>query len=157
MVDVSDSYSGYAVFKYQPNPESSGKELGVVSIGGGTVINVKDVTGINTNDSYINNGCISPDGSWIAARSTQATTAHNLFIMTSDGSEWRVLDTGSISALTECQFHPDGKSIIFTGLDTSLSQDSRKTELYAVDLDKENPNIRNLTNTQDLSEQNPRM
>jgi hypothetical protein len=149
-VEVSD-FGDRVAFEYNPDFDTV---LGSVSPDGGAVVNLTAASGLELYPEY---ACISPDGNWVVTIGVDMTHPQNplrLALIKSDGSEARWLDTGNITPVyNHIDFTLDGRSVAFVGADTTVPADRRYSDIFAVDIDVDQPNLRNLTNTDTISEQ----
>ncbi|MCD6475986.1 MAG: choice-of-anchor D domain-containing protein [Anaerolineaceae bacterium] len=141
------------LFDYTPTSGSYSAVPCVVSPNGG---NLKQLSTPPSWEEYIaaENAAISPDGSWIAYPKgiLSENSQMGIAFIRSDGSDYHWVNLGDLGVIPgpTISFLANGKSIIFTGA-VAMQNDSQ-LDLYLLNVDKDRPNLRNLTNTPDKDE-----
>ena len=151
-IDVSHS-GNMIMFEYTP-PDESKRVLRTVPSNGGGVVELGKGSDLTLHNST---AVISPDGNWVAAVAggVQDNTIGIAFIRT-DGGDYHWVDTGEEGLgphpSLPLSFSLDGKTVVFCGYEAASGG---TFDIFAVNNDRERPNLRNLTNTPELSESWP--
>jgi len=144
------------LFDYTP-PGASKSVPCVVSPGG---TNMVQLSALPSGDAYVDaeSAAISPDGTWIAYG--EGIISENpqvgIAFIRSDGSEYHSVNTGQGAfpiPSNPITFLANGNSIIFSG--ASMVASSRQMDLFVLNVDKNLPQLRKITDTPLVDEFRP--
>ncbi len=147
------------LFSYTPNELDSDVPC-VISLNGSNMI---ELSTPSIGDTLISprEAAISPDGNWIAfPKSIPDGTffKRGVAFIRSDGSEYHFVHCIDFSS-SPLSFLANGNSVIFCRQLTHYNKEEEKTyylnDLFLVDVDKDQPNVRNITRTPEIDERAP--
>ncbi len=160
-VNISDS-GNLALFSYCTEfGDETTTVLHSISTSGTSPVNLTEKTGLTT---IWESAVASPNGEWIAAigidpsRPSDSDLRFRILLISADGVYHRWVDTKNICPSyiyynPKICFTRDNKSIIFAGHDSLAIL--KYSDIFAVNIDENHPNLRYVTKTPEISEKEP--
>jgi|GEM_PF-6735562 len=148
------------LFSYSPKgSDVFSSEPCVISLNGSNMIQLSTPS---MGGEYVpESAAISPDGNWIAIPEyihDDTFFKDGVAFIRSDGSEYHFVHCKDVKS-DPLSFLANGKSVIFCGQVTHYNEKEKKTyylnDLFLVDVDKDKPDVRNITKTPEISETAP--
>jgi len=132
-------------------------ELHLLSIQDGSQINLSAISDMSL---FTESAAISPDGKWVACIGGtiggDSENKYGIMFFKSDGSSPHFVDPTQYFIVppssSPLAFTRNAGSVVFSGVDVSVSQVNRQSDIFAIDVDPVDPGLRNLTNTPNVNE-----
>lgn len=102
-----------------------------------------------TDGIWINSFCFSPDGDKICF-TDESPDKWDIYVINSDGENKINLTSTDDNSYSDIKFTPDGKSIVFNGVEPNIDFTRHYEDIFIMSLEGGNPI--NLTNTNNISE-----